>query len=56
MVFGQHYKEPNAVLGGLFAAFGRTLWALAVSFVIVACSSGNGGKQLKNLWFLKHSK
>ena len=43
IVFGQIYKEPNAILGALFAAFGRTLWAVAVSFIIVACSSGNGG-------------
>lgn len=43
IVFVQHYQKPDSIVGGLYAAFGRTLWAFPISFIIVACSTGNGG-------------
>lgn len=46
LVFGQHYQKPDATVGGLYAAFGRSLWGLAVTFIIIACSSGNGGNEI----------
>lgn len=43
IVFSQHYQKADALVGGLYAAFGRTVWAVAIAFIIIACSTGNGG-------------
>ena len=38
LVFVQHFREPNLIIGSLFAAFARTLWAFAICFIILATS------------------
>ena len=49
IIYGQFYKEPSAIICSLSAAIGRTIWAMAVVFVIISCTTGNGGILYENL-------
>ncbi len=37
---------PNLLISALYASTFRVLWALAMSWVVIACHNGFGGKQL----------
>lgn len=43
MVFVQHFQEASHIYGAFFPAFGRTLWAIALGMMLVACATRNGG-------------
>lgn len=44
LVFGQMDKSYNVYESVLHAAFGRTAWGVGIAWVILACSTANGGK------------
>lgn len=44
LVFGQMDKNYNVFESVLHAAFGRTAWGIGIAWVILACSTTNGGK------------
>lgn len=43
LLLSHFVQEGSYTFGGLFPAFGRTLWALAMAYLIIACATGNGG-------------
>jgi peptidoglycan/LPS O-acetylase OafA/YrhL len=48
VVYGQFYYNHNTVSmnltqAGFYMAFNRTAWALCLSWIVLACISGNGG-------------
>ncbi|CAO1315794.1 unnamed protein product [Diamesa hyperborea] len=58
LVYVQHFREPNLLIGSLFAAFARTLWAFAICFMILATSMHDSfaANLLKSKFFLPISR
>lgn len=45
-------KNYNVFESVLHAAFGRTAWGIGIAWVILACSTTNGGKFILFYFFL----
>lgn len=43
MIFGSTCKDISPIAAAFYTSLGRITWALGIVWVIVACSTGNGG-------------
>lgn len=45
MIFGHTHKDLGPFGAILFTGLGKTAWSLGIAWMIIACSTGHGGKQ-----------
>ncbi|KAI4502974.1 hypothetical protein M0802_002018, partial [Mischocyttarus mexicanus] len=48
MVFGLHQKRIPILTAAFYIALGKTVWAIGIAWLLIACCTNNGGKN-KNL-------
>lgn len=46
MIWGNTNKDLSTVGAVLFTGLGKTAWSIGVAWMIIACSTGHGGKYL----------
>lgn len=51
LIFGQVNKHYNPIVSVIFPAFAKIFWAIGIAWVIIACTTGNGGK-FDELYFI----
>lgn len=43
LVYGLYNAELNALIAATYSSLSHTAWAIAISWIVVACSTGYGG-------------
>lgn len=46
LVYGLYEQELHPVTAAAYSSFSHTLWALGLAWVVIACSTGYGGRVL----------
>jgi hypothetical protein len=49
LIFGIHRIELYPIMGAAYSSLSHTLWALCLSWTVIACATGNGGYMNKLL-------
>lgn len=44
LIFGVHQVELHPLAAAAYSSLSHTLWALCLSWTVIACATGNGGK------------
>lgn len=46
LIFGLHQVELHPIAAAAYSSLSHTLWALCLSWTVIACATGHGGKLL----------
>jgi len=53
LIFGLHGVELHPILAAAYSSLSHTLWALCLSWTVIACATGHGGKNVYLFIFFK---